>query len=75
MLRPRRTGSPRRRCCSTALRRAAAGAADEWKSPPFEPAERDGNLYARGAVDEQGTDVDAREGLESLFAAGGGRLP
>jgi acetylornithine deacetylase/succinyl-diaminopimelate desuccinylase-like protein len=48
---------------------------DEWKSPPFEPAERDGNLYARGAVDDKGQMWMHVKALESLFAAGGGRLP
>ena len=48
---------------------------DEWKSPPFEPAERNGNLYARGAVDDKGQMWMHVKALESLFAAGDGRLP
>ena len=48
---------------------------DEWLSPPFEPTERNGNLYARGAVDDKGQMWMHVKALESLFADGGGRLP
>ncbi|MGH9599446.1 MAG: dipeptidase [Terracidiphilus sp.] len=44
---------------------------DEWASPPFEPAERNGNLYARGAVDDKGQMCTQVAALESLLAAGG----
>jgi acetylornithine deacetylase/succinyl-diaminopimelate desuccinylase-like protein len=47
---------------------------DEWLSPPFEPTERDGNLYARGAVDDKGQVWAQIKALESLLGARG-RLP
>jgi acetylornithine deacetylase/succinyl-diaminopimelate desuccinylase-like protein len=46
---------------------------DEWKTPPFEPTERNGNLYARGAVDDKGQMWMHVKALESLLA--GGKLP
>jgi acetylornithine deacetylase/succinyl-diaminopimelate desuccinylase-like protein len=46
---------------------------DEWLSPPFEPTERNGNLYARGAVDDKGQVWAQVKALESLLAAG--KLP
>src|SRR6185437_2972869 len=45
---------------------------DEWISPPFEPEERNGNLYARGAVDDKGQVCAQLSALESLLAATGG---
>ena len=48
---------------------------DEWKTPPFEPTERDGNLYARGAVDDKGQMWMHVKALEALLTAGGGKLP
>ena len=47
---------------------------DEWLSPPFEPTERNQNLYARGAVDDKGQLWMQIKALESLFAAEG-KLP
>jgi acetylornithine deacetylase/succinyl-diaminopimelate desuccinylase-like protein len=44
---------------------------DEWLSPPFEPTERDGNIYARGAVDDKGQVWAQVKALESLLAANG----
>jgi acetylornithine deacetylase/succinyl-diaminopimelate desuccinylase-like protein len=41
---------------------------DEWKTPPFEPVERDGNIYARGAVDDKGQVWAQVKALESLLA-------
>ena len=48
---------------------------EEWKSPPFKPEVRDGNIYARGAVDDKGQMWMHVKALESLFVAGGGKLP
>src|SRR6185312_15658820 len=48
---------------------------DEWTTPPFEPTERNGNLYARGAVDDKGQMWMHVKALESLFAANSGSLP
>lgn len=48
---------------------------DEWLTPPFEPTERNGNIYARGAVDDKGQMYMHIKALEALFAANAGRLP
>ena len=46
----------------------------EWLSPPFEPTERNGNLYARGSADDKGQmymHIKAMEALHSIY----GKLP
>jgi acetylornithine deacetylase/succinyl-diaminopimelate desuccinylase-like protein len=43
----------------------------EWKSPPFEPAVHDGELWARGAADNKGNHMTTVKAVEHLFAAGG----
>jgi acetylornithine deacetylase/succinyl-diaminopimelate desuccinylase-like protein len=48
---------------------------DEWQTPPFEPTERNGNLYARGAVDDKGQMYMHLKALEALFQTGKGKLP
>jgi acetylornithine deacetylase/succinyl-diaminopimelate desuccinylase-like protein len=48
---------------------------EAWTTPPFEPVERNGNLYARGATDDKGQVVAHLKALESLLRTGGGTLP
>ena len=40
---------------------------NEWHTPPFEPTERNQNIYARGAVDDKGQMYMHLKALESLF--------
>jgi len=47
---------------------------DEWKSPPFEPAVRDQNIYARGAVDDKGQTYLLMKAVEG-YLKGEGQLP
>ncbi|MGA2003476.1 MAG: dipeptidase [Terriglobales bacterium] len=48
---------------------------EEWHTPPFEPTERNNNIYARGAVDDKGQLWMEVKALESLFKAHDGKLP
>jgi acetylornithine deacetylase/succinyl-diaminopimelate desuccinylase-like protein len=47
---------------------------DLWTSPPFEPTLRDGNLYARGAVDDKGQVFMHLKAIEAHMKVHG-RLP
>ncbi|MEJ2206707.1 MAG: dipeptidase, partial [Gemmatimonadota bacterium] len=47
---------------------------DEWTSPPFEPTERGGRIYARGSADDKGQLYMHVKALESHLATRG-RLP
>jgi acetylornithine deacetylase/succinyl-diaminopimelate desuccinylase-like protein len=48
---------------------------NEWLTPPFEPTERDNNIYARGAVDDKGQLWMQVKALEALMQAGDSKLP
>ncbi|HEV2349105.1 MAG TPA: dipeptidase [Terriglobia bacterium] len=47
---------------------------DEWLSPPFEPAIRNQNIYARGAVDDKGQTYLLMKAVEGYMKAEG-KLP
>jgi acetylornithine deacetylase/succinyl-diaminopimelate desuccinylase-like protein len=44
---------------------------DEWTSPPFEPTERDGRIYARGSADDKGQLYMHVKALEAHLATHG----
>ena len=47
---------------------------DEWKSPPFEPAIRNDNIYARGSADDKGQTYILIKAVEGLLKQHG-KLP
>ncbi len=42
-----------------------------WETPPFEPSERNGNLYARGSADDKGQMYSHIKAVETLKAVNG----
>jgi acetylornithine deacetylase/succinyl-diaminopimelate desuccinylase-like protein len=48
---------------------------EEWDSPPFQPAERDGLLLARGASDDKGQVLFHSLGIRACLAASGAQAP
>src|SRR5690348_15116555 len=45
---------------------------DGWHNPPFEPVEKDGKIYARGATDDKGQLFIHIKALESFLKTGDG---
>ena len=48
---------------------------DLWESPPFEPAIRNGNIYARGSCDDKGQMYMHVKAVEALRQSYDGKLP
>ena len=48
---------------------------DEWRSPPFDPVERDGQLLGRGASDDKGQVLLHTLGLRACLANGASAPP
>ena len=48
---------------------------NEWITPPFEPTERNQNIYARGAVDDKGQLWMEIKAIEALMKGHGSKLP
>jgi len=48
---------------------------EEWTTPPFEPAIRDGMMFARGVADDKGEITARLAALDAIRAAHGGKLP
>jgi len=44
---------------------------DEWKTPPFEPTERGGHLFARGVSDNKGNLMARLQAIEAYLASVG----
>jgi acetylornithine deacetylase/succinyl-diaminopimelate desuccinylase-like protein len=47
---------------------------DGWSTPPFNPTERDGKIYARGAIDSKSNVLLLIKAAEALLATGGATL-
>jgi len=45
---------------------------EEWTTPPFEPTERNQNIYARGAVDDKGQLWMQLKAFEAMMKSNGG---
>ncbi len=48
---------------------------EEWVTGPFDPTERNGNLYARGSTDDKGQMFAHLKGVQSLMQTNSGKLP